>query len=78
MLTQCVKNTCKKMKQKLEYLLLKSFYLISKIIGINLSSFLGGILLSIFGYFSSRNSLAEKNLNYAFPKMNLNEKKKNY
>ncbi len=64
------------MKQKLEYLLLKSFYLISKIIGINLSSFLGGILLSIFGYFSSRNSLAEKNLNYAFPKMNLNEKKR--
>ena len=64
------------MKNKIEFYLLFFFYFISKIIGLNLSSYLGGTLAWIYGFFSSRNFIAMKNLNLVFPEKKFIEKKK--
>ena len=64
------------MKEKLEFIFLMIFYLFSKFSGIRISSFTGGILLWIYGFFSSRNIIALKNLNHVYPEKNLKEKKK--
>ena len=40
------------MKNKIEFFLLLFFYLISLLIGINLSSRLGGVLAWAYGFFS--------------------------
>ena len=64
------------MKNKIEFYLLFFFYFISKIIGLNLSSYLGGTLAWIYGFFSSRNFIAMKNLNLVFPEKKFLEKKK--
>ena len=64
------------MKNKIEFLLLLFFYYISRLIGVNLSSYLGGILAWFYGIFSSRNLIGTKNLNLVFPRKNLIEKKK--
>ena len=63
------------MKEKLEFLFLMIFYLFSKLFGIRVSSFTGGILLWLYGFFSSRNIIALKNLNHVYPAKNLKEKK---
>ena len=64
------------MKNKIEFLLLLFFYYISRLIGVNLSSYLGGILAWFYGIFSSRNLIGTKNLNLVFPRKNLIEKKR--
>ena len=64
------------MKFFIEYILLFSFYKISGLIGISLSSLLGGIILYFYGFFSKRNSIAIKNLDYAFPSLSKTKKKK--
>ena len=66
------------MKFFFEYTLIFAFYKISRLIGINLSSLLGGIILYFYGFFSKRNSIAIRNLSYAFPYLSQIEKKKNY
>ena len=64
------------MKNIIEFFLLLFFYFISRIIGLNLSSYLGGILVWSYGLFSKRNLIGMKNLNLAFPKKSSIEKKK--
>ena len=64
------------MKNKIELYLLLFFYFISKIIGLNLSSRLGGTLAWIYGFFSNRNLIGMKNLNLVFPEKKFIEKKK--
>ena len=64
------------MKFFFEYTLIFAFYKISRLIGINLSSLLGGIILYFYGFFSKRNSIAIRNLSYAFPYLSQIEKKK--
>ena len=64
------------MKNKIEFFLLLFFYYISRLIGVNLSSYLGGILVWFYGLFSSRNLIGMKNLSLVFPKKNFIEKKK--
>ena len=63
------------MKERLEFLFLIIFYLFSKIFGIRISSYTGGILLWSYGFFSSRNTIALKNLNHVYPEKTLKEKK---
>ena len=64
------------MKNKIVFYLLFFFYFISKIIGLNLSSHLGGTLAWIYGFFSNRNFIGMKNLNLVFPEKKFIEKKK--
>ena len=64
------------MKNTIEFFLILFFYFISRIIGLNLSSYLGGILVWSYGLFSKRNLIGMKNLNLAFPKKSSIEKKK--
>ncbi len=63
-------------KDKAEYFFLKFFYLISRFLSLKHSSFLGGILLSLYGLVSSRNKIALSNLSIAFPKLPQINKKK--
>ena len=56
------------MKNIIEFFLILFFYFISRIIGLNLSSYLGGILVWSYGLFSKRNLIGMKNLNLVFPK----------
>ena len=64
------------MKNTIEFFLILFFYFISRIIGLNLSSYLGGIIVWSYGLFSKRNLIGMKNLNLAFPKKSNLEKKK--
>ena len=64
------------MKNKIEFFLLLFFYLISRLIGLKLSSNLGGILVWIYGLFSRRNLIGMRNLNLAFPNKTKAEKQK--
>ena len=64
------------MKNKIEFFLLLFFYLISLLIGINLSSRLGGVLAWAYGFFSNRNLIGMKNLNLVFPEKTYTDKKK--
>ena len=63
------------MKKYIEYWTLLFFYYFFKIIGLRASSFLGGMTLSLYGIFSKRNKIIEKNLNIAFPNLNKRKKK---
>ena len=64
------------MKNKIEFFLLLFFYYISRLIGVKLSSNMGGSLAWVYGLFSKRNLIGMKNLNLVFPRKNLTEKKK--
>ena len=57
------------------YILLIFFYFFSKIIGLRLSSILGGIIVYCYGIFSQKNSIGIKNLTIVFPEKTLREKK---
>ena len=59
------------MKNKIEFFLLLFFYYISRLIGVELSSHLGGSLAWVYGFFSKRNFIGMKNLNLVFPRKNL-------
>ena len=64
------------MRSRVEFYLLLFFYFIFRIIGVNLSSYLGGTLAWVYGFFSNRNLIGMKNLNLVFPgKTNLEKKK---
>ncbi|MBF91376.1 MAG: lauroyl acyltransferase [Rickettsiales bacterium] len=63
-------------KNFFEFFLISFFFLFSKFIGLRLSSFSGGMIFLIFGFFSNRNKLAISNLNRIFPKKSIKEKKK--
>ncbi len=63
------------MKKYIEYWTLLFFYYFFKIIGLRASSFLGGMTLSLYGIFSKRNKIIEKNLNIAFPNLKKRKKK---
>lgn len=65
----------KKIKYYLEYTLLIFYFYFSKIIGIRLSSLFGGIILLIFGKFSSKSKLALININKVFPNLSVKKKK---
>ncbi|MEE2694988.1 MAG: hypothetical protein VX976_01380 [Pseudomonadota bacterium] len=64
------------MKNRLEFFFLIIFYYFSKIIGLKISSLLGGVLFYIYGTFSKRNEIAFTNLNIVFPNMPITEKRK--
>lgn len=66
----------KKITEIIEYLALLIFYYSSKLIGLRISSFTGGIIMSIYGMLSGKNYIAIKNLDKIFPNKNVNEKKK--
>lgn len=57
------------------YMLIIFFYFVSKIIGLRLSSILGGIIVYCYGIFSQKNSIGIKNLTIVFPEKTLREKK---
>ena len=61
------------MKNILEYIVVIFFFWLFKILGLKLSSFLGGVLLSVYGLFSKRNSVAKKNIHRVFPKISPHE-----
>ena len=61
------------MKNILEYIVVIFFFWLFKILGLKLSSFLGGLLLSVYGFFSKRNSVAKKNILRVFPKISRHE-----
>lgn len=52
-----------------EFIFLITFFYFSKLIGLNLSSLLGGILFRVYGFFSSKNKLAYSNIKRVFPKL---------
>lgn len=64
-----------KTKEFLEYLAIFLFYKISRILGLKISSMIGGLLLFFYGKFSSKNKIALNNLSKAFPEKTKNEKK---
>ena len=66
----------KKIKDFLEFIPVVISYFFFKIIGLKLSSFLGGTIFFIYGLFSKRNIIAMRNLNKVFPKKNTQSKKK--
>ena len=51
------------------------FYFFSKIIGLRLSSILGGIIVYCYGIFSQKNSIGIKKLTIVFPEKTLKKKK---
>jgi len=55
------------LKNYLEYLFLIIVFYLFKILGLRLSSFLGGVFLGFYGVFSKRNKIAKKNIQRAFP-----------
>ena len=63
------------MKNKIKFFFTIIFYLISLLIGINLSSRLGGVLAWAYGFFSNRNLIGMKNLNLVFPEKTYTDKK---
>ena len=66
----------KKITEIIEYLALLIFYYFSKLIGLRISSFTGGVVMSIYGMLSGKNDVAIKNLDKIFPNKNVSEKKK--
>lgn len=64
------------MKKFIEYFVVKFFFLLFKLLGLRVSSFIGGIILFTYGLFSKRNIIARKNLLKAFPKISEKENKR--
>ncbi len=58
-----------KIKNFFEFILLFIFFCFSKLIGINLSSLVGGVTLKIYGIFSKKSRLAYNNIKKVFPKL---------
>ena len=57
----------KKFKDYFEFFFILSFYYFSKFIGIYFSSFIGGLILYTYGFFSKKSDLAFKNIKRVFP-----------
>jgi len=64
------------MKNTIEFFLILFFYFISRIIGLNLSSYLGGILVWSYGLFSKKKLIGMKKLKLTFSKKSNIKKKK--
>ena len=62
-----------KFKIYTEYFFLILFFYFFKFIGLKCSSFLGGLILSFYGRFSRRNSIAKKNIKNALPRLSKKE-----
>jgi len=61
------------LKNILEYIAVTFFFLLFKLLGLKLSSLLGGIVFYLYGLFSKRNSIAKKNILRVFPKIRKRE-----
>ena len=57
------------MKNFFEYFLLYFFYYLFKILGLRVSSFIGGVTFYFYGIFSKRNKTVKKNLYRVFPNL---------
>lgn len=64
------------MKKYIEYWTLLIFFFLFKLLGLKISSFLGGIMFLAYGKFSKRNKIVKKNLSKVFPDLTLNKKNK--
>ena len=64
------------MKDFIEYFFVKLFYFLFKLLGIRISSFLGGIIFYCYGSLSKRNIIVYKNLKRAFPDIRPAESRK--
>ena len=64
------------MKKYIEYWTLLIFFFLFKLLGLKISSFLGGVMFLAYGTFSKRNKIVKKNLSKAFPDLTLNKKNK--
>ena len=61
------------MKKILEYILVIFFFLLFKLLGLRISSLLGGIILYLYGCFSKRNLVVKKNILRVFPNISSRE-----
>ena len=61
------------MRNILEYIIAIFFFLLFKLLGLKLSSLLGGLIFSIYGFFSKRNLIVKKNILRVFPKISTQE-----
>ena len=64
------------MKKYIEYWTLLIFFFLFKLLGLKISSFLGGVMFLAYGTFSKRNKIVKKNLSKVFPNLTLHEKNK--
>ncbi len=61
------------MRNIFEYIIVIFFFLLFKLLGLRLSSLTGGVILSVYGFFSKRNLVVKKNIMRVFPKINTKE-----
>ena len=57
----------------IEYLAVIFFFFIFKLLGLKISSLSGGIIFSLYGYFSKRNITVKKNIMRVFPEITKHE-----
>ena len=62
------------MKDFIEYLILSFFYFLFKLLGLKISSFLGGLIFYFYGIFSKRNKTVKENLYKVFPNLGKSER----
>jgi len=56
-----------------EYIIVIFFFLLFKLLGLRLSSLTGGMIFSLYGFFSKRNLVVKKNIMRVFPKISSQE-----
>ena len=61
------------MRNILEYIIVIFFFLLFKLLGLRLSSLTGGVILSLYGFFSKRNLVVKKNIMRVFPNISTQE-----
>ena len=63
------------LKHKIEYFFLLLLFYLFRFLNIRISSFLGGIIIYTYGFFSKKNKIAFENISYALPNLNYKQKK---
>ena len=63
------------LKHKIEYFFLLLLFYLFRFLNIRISSFLGGIIIYTYGFFSNKNKIAFENISYALPNLNYKQKK---
>jgi KDO2-lipid IV(A) lauroyltransferase len=66
----------KYIKYFIQFIIIIFLFILFKIIGLKISSFISGTIFTLIGPFFRSNDLSHNNLNLAFPEMNKNEKNK--
>ena len=66
----------KSLKYLIEYMFVRIFYMIFRILGFHISSFVGGKIFKIYGFFSKRTSTAIYNIGDVIKGINKKERKK--